>query len=368
MLRLVNTNDTVIRDGQRYEVVIADDNIFVICPIFYDEKEKSDIVRFDKAEIYANQDSINTLEELRFEKISSNSVQEITSKYSEREKRIDEGYDEIVRTDLIKSILSINFIEDQEKRVCWRATYKDRSYGDGINVSKENVLEAITLLHKQAVRCLCTVESEEQESINELSNGLAKADELANGLTSDLANDNEIIRGLERMSEEDPDGFSSDLLNLINSLKAEIDNLNSELTLLKNDNKHLKGLYEDEKAKVEKAKGKVIDICKRLKTTKSEAVREFAKKIDQLFDRYAHMLSHADCARKDYIKTDDGTEIEMQSVWDVFRLEKHGIAEYEEMNRLQENIELIEKGRLLAELKKDFRLLVKEMMEGNNAE
>ncbi|MBQ8932181.1 MAG: hypothetical protein IJ045_07095 [Ruminiclostridium sp.] len=81
------------------------------------------------------------------------------------------------------------------------------------------------------------------------------------------------------MSEEDPDGFSSDLLNLINRQKAEIDNLNSELTLLKNDNKHLKGLYEDEKAKVEKAKGKVIDICKRLKTTKSEAIREFAERL-----------------------------------------------------------------------------------------
>lgn len=88
---------------------------------------------------------------------------EIADTYSEREKRIDEGYDEIVKTDLIKSILSINFIEDQEKRVCWRATYKDRTYGDGIKVSKENILEAITLLHKQAVRCLCTVESEEQQ-------------------------------------------------------------------------------------------------------------------------------------------------------------------------------------------------------------
>jgi hypothetical protein len=53
---------------QRFQVVIADDNIFVICPIIYDEKEKSDIVKYDKAEIYANQLSVNTLEELRFEK------------------------------------------------------------------------------------------------------------------------------------------------------------------------------------------------------------------------------------------------------------------------------------------------------------
>ena len=53
---------------QNYEVVIADDNIFVVCPIVYDEQEKSDIVKYDKAEIYANQSSINTLEELRFER------------------------------------------------------------------------------------------------------------------------------------------------------------------------------------------------------------------------------------------------------------------------------------------------------------
>lgn len=66
--QLVRTNDKLIRNGKKYEVVIADDNIFVICPVVYDEKEKSDIVKYDKAEIYANQESINTLEELRFEK------------------------------------------------------------------------------------------------------------------------------------------------------------------------------------------------------------------------------------------------------------------------------------------------------------
>ena len=109
----------------------------------------------------------------------------------------------------------------------------------------------------------------------------------------------------------------------------------------------------------------IVNLNKEVETTKSEAIKEFAEKIDQLFYRYAHLRSHADCARKDYIKADDGTEIEMQSVWDVFTLKKYGIAEYEEMNRLQTNIELIEKGRLLAELQKDFKLLVKEMTEGS---
>ena len=68
---LVKTKDIIVRNKQKYEVVIADDNIFVICPIVYDEKEKSDIVKYDKAEVYANQSSINTLEELRFEKWKS---------------------------------------------------------------------------------------------------------------------------------------------------------------------------------------------------------------------------------------------------------------------------------------------------------
>lgn len=190
------------------------------------------------------------------------------------------------------------------------------------------------------------------------SKGLVKADELASGLTNNLTNDNGVIRNLERLSEEDPDGFSSDVLNYINSLKAKIQQLQVSTMVC-----------EQRDLIIENSKLITLNWGNPLVVAiKSEAIREFAEKIDQLFDRYAHILSHADCARKDYIKTDDGTEIEMQSVWDVFRLEKHGIAEYEEMNRLQENIELIEKGRLLAELKKDFRLLVKEMTEGNNAE
>ena len=65
--QLVRTSDKLIRNGKKYEVVIADDNIFVICPIVYDKKEKSEIVKYDKAEIYANQSSINTLNDLGFE-------------------------------------------------------------------------------------------------------------------------------------------------------------------------------------------------------------------------------------------------------------------------------------------------------------
>jgi energy-converting hydrogenase A subunit M len=99
---------------------------------------------------------------------------------------------------------------------------------------------------------------------------------------------------------------------------------------------------------------------------KAEAYREFAEKITEVFVRYAHLHSYAEGAKKDYIEAVDGTEIEMQSVWDVFALKKNGMAEYEEMNRLQNNIELIEKERLLTELEKDFRLLVKDLTGGGN--
>ncbi len=69
-LQLVKTKDVLIRNGQKYEVVIADDNIFVVCPIIYSKKEKSEIVKYSETEIYANQDTINTLEDLNFKKIS----------------------------------------------------------------------------------------------------------------------------------------------------------------------------------------------------------------------------------------------------------------------------------------------------------
>ena len=69
-LQLVKTKDVLIRNKQKYEVVIADDNIFVVCPIIYDEKEESEIVKYSEAEIYANQDCINSIEDLNFKKIS----------------------------------------------------------------------------------------------------------------------------------------------------------------------------------------------------------------------------------------------------------------------------------------------------------
>ena len=102
-----------------------------------------------------------------------------------------------------------------------------------------------------------------------------------------------------------------------------------------------------------------------IKRIRAEAYKEFAEKITEIFKLYSHLHSRADEARKDYIITADGTEIEMQSVWDVLTLKKNEMVEFDEMNTLQDNIESIAKERLLTELEKDFRLLAKEMTEGN---
>lgn len=67
--QLVKTKDILFRGKKKYEVVIADDNIFVVCPIVYSRREMSQIVKYRKAEIYANQSSINTLWELGFDTI-----------------------------------------------------------------------------------------------------------------------------------------------------------------------------------------------------------------------------------------------------------------------------------------------------------
>lgn len=73
--------------------------------------------------------------------------------------------------------------------------------------------------------------------------------------------------------------------NLINNQNAKIKALQMDNAQLQSDiinatqnSDHIKALYEEEKQKVEKAKQKVIDYCKMLKTAKSEARKELAEK------------------------------------------------------------------------------------------
>jgi hypothetical protein len=67
---IVKTGDMLLRGKQRYEVVIADDNIFVICKVRYSRKEGCDIMDFRHTEIYGNQSEMNTLDDLHFNVIS----------------------------------------------------------------------------------------------------------------------------------------------------------------------------------------------------------------------------------------------------------------------------------------------------------
>lgn len=68
-------------------------------------------------------------------------------------------------------------------------------------------------------------------------------------------------------------------LDLINRRNAEIEELQSEIKILKDSNINLHELYQNEKEKVAKAKRKVIDIGRALKTAKAEATISFAKRL-----------------------------------------------------------------------------------------
>ena len=57
---LVKKNDRLVRDGQRYSVICADDEFFII------GRMEGTITKFTKLEAYSNDETINTLEELKF--------------------------------------------------------------------------------------------------------------------------------------------------------------------------------------------------------------------------------------------------------------------------------------------------------------
>lgn len=178
-------------------------------------------------------------------------------------------------------------------------------------------------------------------------------------------NDNDIIKALEcccidrdcsgccyegEKTAKCVDDIMHDALDLINRQKAEIDRLKSKVNRLKQ--------YDE--ARDIRLHARLTD------TARAEAIKEFTERIGKLLGRYAHIHKYADKARHSTEEYLDGTPMEMVSVWEVLSLKKWEMVEYETMNQLQENIETIAKERLLSELEKDFRLLVKEMTEGQN--
>lgn len=81
----------------------------------------------------------------------------------------------------------------------------------------------------------------------------------------DKYTDDQIKKALERMSEEDPEGFSSDVLDLTNRYEAEIERLQGVIATITKDRDiehkcHLRLLNE-------------------IKTAKSEAIKEFAEEL-----------------------------------------------------------------------------------------
>lgn len=99
-------------------------------------------------------------------------------------------------------------------------------------------------------------------------------------------NDSEIIKGLQRMSNEDPDGFSSDVLDLINRQQAGIEFLKTKTVLLESEkalltdaNKNLQDLYREEQAKVESAKQKLVSAFKSFEKTKHKNAIIFANRL-----------------------------------------------------------------------------------------
>lgn len=63
-MKIVETGDKLIRDRIKYQVVIADNNIFVIC-----KYTSETVVDYEYPEIYTNRSEINTLDVLHFEKL-----------------------------------------------------------------------------------------------------------------------------------------------------------------------------------------------------------------------------------------------------------------------------------------------------------
>ena len=61
---LVETGNFITRNNAQYQVIIADENIFIICECRYDEKEESFVTNYEKPEVYSNCTLVNSLKDL----------------------------------------------------------------------------------------------------------------------------------------------------------------------------------------------------------------------------------------------------------------------------------------------------------------
>ena len=114
--------------------------------------------------------------------------------------------------------------------------------------------------------------------------------------------DNEIIKALERMSEEDPDGFSNDILDFINRQKAEVESLKRRDSITQK-------LLNDSWKRIEE----LDKLCKKIKSeSRKEFADEFLEKLNQendLYVRCAKNLLSEDFQRGYEEKNDDVVKI-----------------------------------------------------------
>ncbi len=112
--------------------------------------------------------------------------------------------------------------------------------------------------------------------------------------------ENETIKALKRMSEEDPNGFSSDILDLINRKKAEKEELEFELIRSRNEMKAWKiraSWYKEKSSKLE-CKNSELEI--ELKAMRG-AANSYKSDVERLNDLVAFNASCCTSLHKDLL-------------------------------------------------------------------
>lgn len=250
-------------------------------------------------------------------------------------------------------IKAVECCADDSANSCDNCPFEMECYADGLNLNK------LTL-----------------ELINRKN---AKIDELTEKLNATIAGQETLQKALDkevkrreiqadRLKEERNQKYKqADMLcklrNELAEKNAEIEGFNQIETTI--------NAFWCELQKLSLVKGKetptLEELLEYIEQVKAETVKEFVDKISQLLERYSCVHKHADEARNNTDEYPDGTTSEMTSVWEVQSLTKHGMANYETMTELQKNIEYIAQDRLLSGLEKDFRLLIREMVDAENA-
>ena len=186
------------------------------------------------------------------------------------------------------------------------------------------------------------------------------------GTTSDVCDDCP-LRTTDICTEEE-NGVLKLALDLINRLEAEKEaliagqeTLQKALAEKQAEIETLKNVKKENDVLQNNISAMAVTMKNSARETRHEAYKEFAEKVDEILKRYAHLHKYAEKARHSTEEYADGTPMEMVSVWEVLSLKKWEMCDYETMSTLQDNIETIEKARLLSELEKDFMLLKKEM-------